>query len=443
MGQLLSRPSGVRLHTDSWAAETARSLNARAFTFGQDVYFGRGEYRPDAPAGHQLLAHELMHTRQQQTGSPRVRRAPDAPGNAPAITVRSIFPFQRGSRLALNRILPDVWFNLLSSVAPDVGASLTAIEGQVATVATSSDDLFEATVATQISIPGQGGQPAQTLDSLRLSMSRDASGAFTLELSARVDGQTQPTVLFQKAGLTATRDGGAIVLSSGSGAGSTRELRVSGSGNRVRLEAYTAPYLAQVPAGLRGLAPEKLEFVQVTRLEDVRPGTAEERRAVQEIGADVARTRRPRTQRLTTGAGALVASGGVAPLFTAAWQINFRPVPAAGGFFQVPLQFQLQYAPPESFLGGVSTGVESSLSQLKVPVNIRIVAGLAGGQLPGPEPVGGGERPMRPVFGPTLGGGAGLEVGAFRMDFGYEHLFNVVSQSPNADSVFLRVGGAW
>lgn len=56
----------VRVHTDGRAAETARSLNARAFTLGNDVVFGAGEYAPHSMKGRRLLAHELTHTVQQK-----------------------------------------------------------------------------------------------------------------------------------------------------------------------------------------------------------------------------------------------------------------------------------------------------------------------------------------------------------------------------------------
>ncbi len=57
--------SGVRVHSDSRAANVARSVNARAFTLGHDVVFGAGEYSPDALPGRKLLAHELTHVLHQ------------------------------------------------------------------------------------------------------------------------------------------------------------------------------------------------------------------------------------------------------------------------------------------------------------------------------------------------------------------------------------------
>jgi hypothetical protein len=55
----------VRIHDDATAAESARSLNARAYTTGKDIVFGAGEYRPETESGNRLLAHELVHVVQQ------------------------------------------------------------------------------------------------------------------------------------------------------------------------------------------------------------------------------------------------------------------------------------------------------------------------------------------------------------------------------------------
>jgi len=77
--------SQVRVHTDGQAADAARALGALAFTFGRDVVFGAGQYRPETVAGRRLLAHELTHVVQQGAGrSPagkvRLQRAcPPAP----------------------------------------------------------------------------------------------------------------------------------------------------------------------------------------------------------------------------------------------------------------------------------------------------------------------------------------------------------------------------
>ncbi|MCH7936983.1 MAG: DUF4157 domain-containing protein, partial [Proteobacteria bacterium] len=57
--------SQVRVHTDSPAAESSRAIDALAYTVGQNVVFGAGQYAPKTSEGKQLLAHELTHVVQQ------------------------------------------------------------------------------------------------------------------------------------------------------------------------------------------------------------------------------------------------------------------------------------------------------------------------------------------------------------------------------------------
>ena len=55
----------VRVHTDARAAESARSVNALAYTVGRNVVFGTGQYTPGTSEGRRLMAHELTHVVQQ------------------------------------------------------------------------------------------------------------------------------------------------------------------------------------------------------------------------------------------------------------------------------------------------------------------------------------------------------------------------------------------
>ncbi len=71
----------VRVHTGSDAVQMNRDLRAQAFTHGQDIYFGAGQYDPGSDAGKRLLAHELAHVVQQVPGEVRPRAgAGSAPG---------------------------------------------------------------------------------------------------------------------------------------------------------------------------------------------------------------------------------------------------------------------------------------------------------------------------------------------------------------------------
>lgn len=57
--------SGVKVHTDSNADQLNQSIQAKAFTTGQDIFFRQGEYNPNSQEGQKLIAHELTHTMQQ------------------------------------------------------------------------------------------------------------------------------------------------------------------------------------------------------------------------------------------------------------------------------------------------------------------------------------------------------------------------------------------
>lgn len=57
--------SQVRIHTTSQAAESARDVDALAYTVGTDIVFGEAQYAPDNFTGRRLLAHELAHVIQQ------------------------------------------------------------------------------------------------------------------------------------------------------------------------------------------------------------------------------------------------------------------------------------------------------------------------------------------------------------------------------------------
>jgi hypothetical protein len=58
----------VRVHTDATASESARSVQAYAYTVGSDVVFQSGKYEPESDSGKRMLAHELTHVVQQRSG---------------------------------------------------------------------------------------------------------------------------------------------------------------------------------------------------------------------------------------------------------------------------------------------------------------------------------------------------------------------------------------
>jgi uncharacterized protein DUF4157 len=74
--------SDVRVHTDDNADRLNRSVSARAFATGSDVYFARGEYNPGTAAGDKLIAHELAHVVQQRGASAGGPLTVSNPGDA-------------------------------------------------------------------------------------------------------------------------------------------------------------------------------------------------------------------------------------------------------------------------------------------------------------------------------------------------------------------------
>ena len=82
MGQAMGADfSPVRIHTDTKADGLNQSIQAKAFTTGQDIFFRQGEYQPKTQNGQELIAHELTHVMQQAGGT--LQRSPIPLQNPP------------------------------------------------------------------------------------------------------------------------------------------------------------------------------------------------------------------------------------------------------------------------------------------------------------------------------------------------------------------------
>jgi hypothetical protein len=78
--QLGADLSGVRVHAGGESAHAADQLGARAFTVGNDVHFGAGQFSPNTKEGDKLIAHELTHVVQGQKSG--VQRKADSDAHA-------------------------------------------------------------------------------------------------------------------------------------------------------------------------------------------------------------------------------------------------------------------------------------------------------------------------------------------------------------------------
>jgi Domain of unknown function (DUF4157) len=80
MGQAMGADfSGVRVHTDANSDQLNQSIQAKAFTTGQDIFFKQGQYDPGSKDGQELIAHELTHTIQQGSSSTIQRKTQNIP----------------------------------------------------------------------------------------------------------------------------------------------------------------------------------------------------------------------------------------------------------------------------------------------------------------------------------------------------------------------------
>ncbi len=100
--------SQVRIHTDARAAESARSVHARAYTVGRHIVLGSAQPSLRSVAGQSLLAHELAHVVQQSRGGP-----------APELS--ALAPHEQDARSAANAIAAGASF---VNVACNTGVGL-------------------------------------------------------------------------------------------------------------------------------------------------------------------------------------------------------------------------------------------------------------------------------------------------------------------------------
>jgi hypothetical protein len=117
--------SSVRVHAGKAAAHLARELGARAFTWDQDIYYGRG----DRPANDALTAHELLHTLQQRSATqPLVQRVVELrpPGRGEATA------YDRRQELVdrLNALSPAIQYHL-EDVAEEGGRPREALRYEI------------------------------------------------------------------------------------------------------------------------------------------------------------------------------------------------------------------------------------------------------------------------------------------------------------------------
>lgn len=188
--------SQVRVHTDR-AAQSANNINSLAYTSGNDVVFGSGQYAPGTPEGQRLLAHELTHIVQQSRGD-----------------IQSSIPIQRQEKGKEEpwSISPDPEEGVAQEFTPGLPSELeTAIRRAVLATITASP-------ANEITgVPGPAPpQGTLTLEQameqgiLRqaiMTMRRDISYIFNLYWPSIVTGKMPPMKLIDPVAATGEKLG--------------------------------------------------------------------------------------------------------------------------------------------------------------------------------------------------------------------------------------------
>jgi len=125
----------VRLHTDAQAAESARAVNALAYTVGPHVVFGVGQYAPQTAQGKQTVIHELTHVIQQSShvrpGDPITLGDANSPHEHQAEAVSAhlggAFPLSAAQTPQAASVRPAVLQRISPAAAAGAGAAVGAI----------------------------------------------------------------------------------------------------------------------------------------------------------------------------------------------------------------------------------------------------------------------------------------------------------------------------
>jgi len=108
--------SRVRVHSDAAAEQSARDVNAYAYTVGHQMVFGAGRFAPATHAGRRLIAHELTHVAQQGGEGDLIQRAPaNYPSNDPIVAQTGPKP-DSSAKKSKPQLTPDDWIWILENL---------------------------------------------------------------------------------------------------------------------------------------------------------------------------------------------------------------------------------------------------------------------------------------------------------------------------------------
>jgi hypothetical protein len=161
----------VRVHIGQRAAESARSVSALAYTVGEHIIFGTGQFAPDSTAGRQLLAHELVHVVQQSESADQrsilVQRQPLQSTQSP----QPLTPSERTELMGKGRFNMNRAYVEYSRAADAVQRSIKAVAAAAAAArGTFWSLLFD--VGMGLLAPGLAARIASIADKIPVAFSK-------------------------------------------------------------------------------------------------------------------------------------------------------------------------------------------------------------------------------------------------------------------------------
>jgi hypothetical protein len=125
--------SGVRVHADSQADKLSRSLQADAFTTGNDIFFRQGKYQPGTAQGDRLIGHELAHVATETGGAARSIHRFMTVDTFNDITNNGFFSSKSKAQVAIGEMLSELEKLKVGGQIPDknVAAAIAKIDGMV------------------------------------------------------------------------------------------------------------------------------------------------------------------------------------------------------------------------------------------------------------------------------------------------------------------------
>jgi hypothetical protein len=170
--------SGVRVHTDPGAAESARAVNALAYTKGNEIVMASEQYSPTTLAGRKLLAHELSHVLQQEAARSVPLPAQSKLPNIANFIGRADDPLEQQADRMAEQVCSD---------ETNTGSATQArVPQAVAFPAVSPVKIQRQPAKTTVRVESAGSQPTYT----QLTQGKGGSGAVVYNYSAH--GQKAP-----------------------------------------------------------------------------------------------------------------------------------------------------------------------------------------------------------------------------------------------------------